>query len=203
MELSLLIPLLKTVADKAPDAEIWNAVYELVTPSTPTNNKNLDCHTRTPSQTSAVLRALQKDWNNEYFPHSLAALRDLGRQYHLFDMREYYAKTLVFVQSSGMGKSRLADTLGQLTPMISFVLREPGTSGYPPPDDEILTFLRSDPPPDIPKPVSEGKSSDFLKQRETVAWNHTLATALLQASFETCGWPFSWFRETLLIQTSY
>jgi hypothetical protein len=190
-ELKLLIPLLEKVADKAPDTEIWNAVYELVTPSTPTTNKNLASHTRTPSQTSGILRALQRDWNNPYFPHSLVALRDLGRQYHLFDVNEYYAKTLVFVQSSGMGKSRLADALSQHCPMIGFILREPGTSGFPPPDEEVLTFLRSDPPSYIPGPVGGEQSGDFLKKRETVAWNHTLATALLQASFETCTLPFS------------
>jgi len=186
-------PLLKKVADKAPDTEIWSAVYELITPSTPTN-KNPASHTRTPSQISAVLRALQKDWNNTYFPHSLVALQDLVQQYQLLDVNQYYAKTLVFVQSSGMGKSRLADAFGQHCPMINFILRDSGTSGFPPPDDEILSFLREKPPSDIPGPTSQqgtskGTSSDFLKRRAAVVWNHTLAAALLQASFETCKLP--------------
>ena len=53
----------------------------------------------------------------------------------------YYAKTLIFVQSSGMGKSRLADAFGRYCPMINFVLREEGTTGYPPPDGEVLSFM--------------------------------------------------------------
>ncbi|KIX09491.1 uncharacterized protein Z518_00571 [Rhinocladiella mackenziei CBS 650.93] len=141
---------------------------------------------RSPSQTSAVLRALQKDWNNVYFPHSLVALQDLIRRYQLLDVSKYYAKTLVFVQSSGMGKSRLADAFGQCCPMINFILRESGTSGFPPPDEEILLFLRDPPPANIPGPISrQERSSDFLERRAAVAWNHALATALLQASFET------------------
>jgi hypothetical protein len=213
-----LIPLLKKVADKEPDVEIWTAVYELITPSTPTNIKKPASHVRT---LSTVLRALQKDWNNTYFPHSLVALRDLVRQYQLLDVNQYYAKTLVFVQSSGMGKSRLADAFGQHCPMINFILRDYGTSGFPPPDEDILSFLRHDPPSNIPGPTSQGTSketsegtsketskgkskeisegtsketpdetsSDFLKRRAAVAWNHTLAAALLQASFETCKLP--------------
>jgi len=149
-------------------------------------NNNPPSHARTPSQTSIILRALQRYWNNTYFPHSLIALRDLIRKYQLLGVDDYYAKTLVFVQSSGMGKSRLADAFGQLCPMINFILRESGTSGFPPPDGEILSFLR-DKPADIPGPTSErGTSRDFLKKKAVVAWNHTLAAALLQASFETC-----------------
>jgi len=145
----------------------------------------------TPSQTNIILRALQKDWNNTYFPHSLVALRDLIRQYQLLGVDEYYAKTLVFVQSSGMGKSRLADAFGEVCPMINFILRDPRSSGFPPPDKEIVSFMRDEPPADIPGPTSEqgisgGTSRDFLKKRAVVAWNHTLAAALLQASFETC-----------------
>ena len=155
------------------------------------NTKNPSSHARTPPQTSAILRALQKDWNNTYFPHSLVALRSLVRHYQLLNAEQYYAKTLVFVQSSGMGKSRLADAFGQLCPMITFILRDPETSGFPPPDEEIRSFLRTKLPANIPGPTSEqgisrGTSGDFLKKRADVAWNHTLVTALLQASFETC-----------------
>ncbi|KIW99997.1 uncharacterized protein Z518_10925 [Rhinocladiella mackenziei CBS 650.93] len=147
---------------------------------------NAAFHVRSPSQTSAVLRALQKDWNNAYFPHSLVALQDLIRRYQLLDVSKYFSNTLVFVQSSGMGKSRLADAFGQRCPMINFILRESGTSGFPPPDDEILLFLRDPPPTNIPEPINrQERSTNFLKRRAVVAWNHTLATALLQASFET------------------
>jgi len=169
------------------------------------NPKNPSSHARIPSQTSAILHALQKDWNNTYFPHSLVALRDLVRQYQLLDVQQYYAKTLVFVQSSGMGKSRLADAFGQLCPMINFILRGRGTAGFPPPDEEILSFLQDKPPADIPgltseQGISRGTSSDCLK-RAVVVWNHTLAAALLQASFETCRLAKGFFLKLLLIQT--
>ena len=51
----------------------------------------------------------------------------------------FYAKTLIFVQSSGMGKSRLADAFGEECRMI--ILREEGTLGYPPADGEALSFM--------------------------------------------------------------
>jgi hypothetical protein len=54
----------------------------------------------------------------------------------------FYAKTLIFVQSSGMGKSRLADAFGKECPMVNFVLREEKTFGYPPADSEVLSFMR-------------------------------------------------------------
>ena len=57
----------------------------------------------------------------------------------------FYAKTLIFVQSSGMGKSRLADAFGKECPMVNFVLREEGTLGYPPADSEVLSFMRKRP----------------------------------------------------------
>jgi len=161
-----------------------------------TNINNSAFYGRPPSQRSAILRA----WKKTYFLHSLVALRDLVRQYQLLDVQQYYAKTLVFVQSRGMGKSRLADAFGQLCPMINFVLRDYWTSGFPPPDHEILSFLGDRAPDDIPGPTSEQgisreTSSDFLKRRAVVAWNHTLAAALLQASFETC--KLAIFFETL------
>jgi len=177
---------------KARDPEQFQTLMNLAKESNdainnPPSHAPTPSHARTPSQISAAFRALQKDWNNPYFPHSLVALRDLIRQYQLLDMRQYYAKSLVFVQSSGMGKSRLADAFGQLCPMINFVLRDAETSGFPPPDEEILSFLDGKPPDNIPGPTSKLETSDgHLKRRAAVAWNHTLAAALLQASFETC-----------------
>ena len=190
LELNLFIPLVQKIVDEAPDTEIWSAVYELITLSKSTKTKILASHTRGLSQTSDILRALQKDWNSSYFPHSLWVLRELIRQYQQRNAKRYYAKTLVFVQSSGMGKSRLADAFGEFCPMINFILREPETSGFPAPDHEILEFLRYQPPRDIlelvGKPEGPDGSSDSLKRRAGVTWNHTLAVALLQASCETC-----------------
>ena len=74
---------------------------------------------------------------------------------------KFYAKTLIFVQSSGMGKSRLADAFGKECPMVNFVLREGGTLGYPPADSEVLSFMCKSPGEDqekIMKTPSEKKS---------------------------------------------
>jgi hypothetical protein len=68
-------------------------------------------------------------------------LRNLVREYQGLAVEEYYAKILVFAQSSGTGKSRLVECFGQECPMINFILREETTS-FPLADRGILSFLR-------------------------------------------------------------
>jgi hypothetical protein len=178
--------LLDKVASRATDLNIWTAVAKLL--------KAFDVHTLPKTKTvsfhssrrSDVMRDLEKDWTNDYFPHSLVALQSLIREYQKRAVKKYYAKTLVFVQSSGMGKSRLVDSFGQVCPMINFVLREEGTTGFPPADPEILKFLREKPPPDKMNITLATSSSEGMT---AAAWNHALAAALLQASFEICKLP--------------
>ena len=180
--------LLNKVTSKASDLDIWTAAAKLL--------KAFDVYTLPKTQTfysrsprkSAVNRGLEKDWINDYFPHSLKALRSLIREYQKLAVEKYYAKTLVFVQSSGMGKSRLVDSFGQECPMINFILREEEATGFPPADPEILKFLRTKPPPITPA-VSSSKTSESPEEMTAVAWNHALAAALLQASFEICKLP--------------
>ena len=139
--------LLEHVIEKTDDDEsIWSAVYGLfrevfVPPSTPTippedNSTNIE--TKGP-----ILRKLHENWTNDYLPESLDALRDMIRDNEktMGSGSKFYAKTLIFVQSSGMGKSRLADAFGEECPMVNFVLREEGTLGYPPADSEVLSFM--------------------------------------------------------------
>ena len=184
--------LLDKVASRASDLDIWTAVAKLL--------KAFDVYTLPKTKTvyshsprkSAVIRDLEKDWINDYFPHSLQALRSLIREYQKLAVTEYYPKTLVFVQSSGMGKSRLVDSFGQECPMINFILREEEATGFPPPDPEILKFLREKPPPDkmnITLATSSSETSESPEGMTAVAWNHALAAALLQASFEICKLP--------------
>src|SRR5438045_9170831 len=118
------------------------------------------------------------------------------REYQQLDIKQYYARTLVFVQSSGMGKSRLVDAFGQKCPMINFILREKETTGFPPCDDDILSFLREKPSANEMK-ILQDTCSEVMA---TVAWNHTLAVALLQASFEECKLPTYFYKISLLIQ---
>jgi hypothetical protein len=181
--------LLDKVASQASDLEIWTAIAELLIAfelDTTSNIKNLSTHSRNPSNTSSVLRDLQKDWNNAYFPHSLEALQELVQQYQQLPIERYYARTLVFVQSSGTGKSRLVDEFGQECPMINFILRDEETTGFPLADGEILSFLRESPPKELNATVTTilPNASKIWERVVAEAWNHTLAAALLRASFE-------------------
>ena len=76
--------------------------------------------------------------------------------------------------------------------MINFILREEEATGFPPADPEILSFLREKPPPDkmnITPATSSSETSELPEGVAAVAWNHALAAALLQASFEICKLP--------------
>src|SRR4051794_12149993 len=53
----------------------------------------------------------------------------------------YCTETLIFVQSSGMAKSRFADSFGKYCPMINFIRCEKGIVGYPLADGEIRSFM--------------------------------------------------------------
>src|SRR5204862_1480920 len=110
------------VTQPVDDELLWSAVYKLV--------HEVSSHPTTPPRKQSYSTAswdsfrqdLVNDWNREFFDDALIGLRQQMRDC-LDNEVPYYAKTLVFVQSSGMGKSRLADFYGQICPMISFVLR--------------------------------------------------------------------------------
>ncbi|KAI9763888.1 MAG: hypothetical protein M1839_006121 [Geoglossum umbratile] len=174
---------LTILVDRGGDQLIWSAVYELVSnqKTPPTGNGSLP---------DRSLRDLHHDWHRAYLPDSLDALQ-LQMEECLKDKSEYYAKTIVFVQSSGMGKSRLADMFGRFCPMINFILREKG-DGYPPPDSKIIEFMRESPRGDasrviIGSPVTSRHETPgkFREMRVAAVWNHSLAVGLLQASLET------------------
>ena len=175
---------------KQPDDEelIWSAVYGLLAPSTPPRKRSI-----TPKPNRDILHDLQNDWVGDYAPDSLVALQRLVNYYtENARMTDYYSKMLVFVQSSGLGKSRLGDMFGKSCPMINFVLRGERTRGYPPPDGEILKFMRmelSEIPSDDRGLILESprrKGSSHLDETAAAIWNHSIAAGLLQACFEEC-----------------
>jgi hypothetical protein len=138
-----------------------------------------------------VLAYLKKDWISTFIGDSLTALQDVIRNFECQPPQkrdEFYARTLVFLQSSGMGKSRLADAFGQGCPMINYVVREKGSAGFPLADDEILSFMRERPSDGQKRSLT--KSSDnsapqnYPEKRADMTWYHSLAVGLLQASFE-------------------
>ena len=53
----------------------------------------------------------------------------------------HYAKTINIVQSSGTGKSRLVSEMARKVMTITFVLRLPGETGFPPGDSGVLDFI--------------------------------------------------------------
>jgi hypothetical protein len=175
-----LSSLLKTVVSRASDLDIWTAVAQLLIAF------ELDTLPYHSYYSSAILNDLQRDWNNPYFPHSLKALKSLIQEYQQLAVEQYYARTLVFVQSSGTGKSRLVDSFGQMCPMINFILRDKETTSFPLADCEILSFLREKL---SPNKINLPHTSSFRERMTTTIWNHALATALLQASFEKCKLP--------------
>ena len=160
------------------DAGIWDAAYSLVSGT---------MARLAPLYPIPVLGSLREHWTNPYFPDSLDALQSLIRDFESHSRDEdYYARTLVFIQSSGMGKSRLADSFGKTCPMINFTLGERGTRGFPTEDHRIRVFLRSLPPMWYPQIMETGPPGGFLDRWGKEAWKHSVAVGFLQASIEKC-----------------
>ncbi|KAI9780336.1 MAG: hypothetical protein M1839_006759 [Geoglossum umbratile] len=123
---------LTILMDRGDDQLIWSAIYDLVNDPKAPPTGNHSCP-------DPFLLDLHRDWHQAYLRDSLDALQ-LQMVECLEDKSDYYSKTMVFIQSSGMGKSRLADTFGKFCLMINFILHEQG-DGYPLPDSEILRFI--------------------------------------------------------------
>jgi hypothetical protein len=204
VNIEALSSLLECAVEPLVDEELlWSTVYRLLRegPVSPTAPPRKKSHSSARSDNFIVLH---KDWLREYFDDALIALREHMTN-SLRDPRPYYAKTLVFVQSSGTGKSRLADMFGQTCPMISYVLRDT-TDGYPPRDDEILSFTRKQLSDEqceaiLNSPVKKSLSGEkraaaleFGKKRVAAMWNHSIAVGLLRASLQICE-----FRAPLLV----
>jgi hypothetical protein len=194
-DITLAIPLLNEFLNDAPDENIWNAAYSLVSSAKfPTTSLFSEEDISIAKPSHSVLHDLQNHWIGPYVPESLDALQLLIRGYERKPMQisRYYSKTLVFVQSSGMGKSRLADAFGEsCCPMINFVLREEGTHGYPPADGEILSFMhmhqfKADRDIVRASPKEAGQPTQLQRRRRELIWYHSAAVGLLQASFELC-----------------
>ncbi len=163
---------------------IWTATYNLFPQKILTRTKSTS-----PPTADSVIVGLYDAWHCDYLIDSLEALRQQMRDC-THDCSDYYAKTFVFVQSSGMGKSRLADAFGESCLMINFILRE--DDGYPPGDTEILQFMLSEPPDEVKESVNKSPqkktaalgNSLVKARRATAIWNHSVAMGLLYASFE-------------------
>ena len=184
-----LAGLLEHVITEPVDEEsLWSAVYELFNkvsdrPTTPARKS----YSSAPANHDTVLSDLRRHWHVKYYPGSLEVLRMLVQKRVSYESM-YYAKTLIFIQSSGMGKSRLADAFGQHCLMVNFNLRQ-GTNGYPAADGEILDFVCQKPSKTDADIMTVSPKKDPSKypnsdKRKDGIWDHSLAVGLLQASFE-------------------
>ena len=133
-----------------------------------------------------------KHWTRPLVGSSLRLLKTKVREYDRrfnLDPQCYYSKSLAFIQSSGVGKSRLADEYGGDVPMVTYVLRSALEDGYPPADRAIRTLLlatisRED--EDILASPGSERQKDEKNVRSNNIWYHALALGLLQATFD-CG----------------
>lgn len=139
-----LSTLLDCVINRPEDEEsIWTANYNIFTPKTVSKPK-----ITSQSNANSNIVCLYDAWHSPYLMDSLIALQK-QMQDCITDCPDYYVKTFVFVQSSGMGKSRLADAFGKNCLMINFILCK--DDGYPPGDSKILQFMLSEPPDEVIK----------------------------------------------------
>ena len=94
---------------------LYNAVNQIVLPGPETPRKgdfNQD-------NEDAAGETLLQHWNSPYIGPSYRILRDMIRQYEEDNSEIYYTKSIFFIQSSGAGKSRLANAFGEHCPMVN------------------------------------------------------------------------------------
>lgn len=153
-------------------------VYKATTPRGSHHNsaKKVNClegYDNTIDQ--SILNILHGKWTGDYLPESLNALRDVMRcnGKRIAEGLKIYAKTLLLVQSTGMGKSRLADKLGETCPMINFTFGKENFKCYPPVDEEVRSFLCENMPEEAKTAVlaipgaNNLSSKRFLEQSES------------------------------------
>lgn len=178
--------LFQAVMQSEDEFEIWEAARGLVIAQSLLQKRKV-----ARKLPKAILKNVSQDWRRDFFSDSLVALQDHIR-FCLQDERPFYAKSLVFVQSSGMGKSRLASRFGETCPMIDFVLRD-HHDGYPPADPEILSLLHSGIAGEIRRLVFDSPSKNYNLNSQGYSyrcaeaiWSHSLSVGLLQASCVLC-----------------
>ena len=113
-------------------SKLYNAIEIASQPSTPTKTNIAN----RPGDQSLTAEALLRHWTGKYVGPSLGILRARIRQYEQEGLDEFYSRFLLFVQSSGTGKSRLADAFGEICPMVNYVIRL-DSYGFPPRDTKM------------------------------------------------------------------
>ena len=95
-------------------------------------------------ESNTSLDDVTEHWADEFKGDALQVWVErlvLAEEYFQRNIPGHYANTIDIVQSSGMGKSRLASEMGKKVMTISLMLREPEVTGFPPRDSGVLEFL--------------------------------------------------------------
>lgn len=139
-----------------------------------------------------VAETVRRHWTTELVGDNLQNLMNTLEEYgqKFEEEGNYYSKVVLLIQSSGSGKSRLADAVGERCVMIPYVIRD-HDGGYPAVDKEVLTFLLSQPSEDQKNVMSPqkklGQQYDNAGERIANIWVHALMLGLLRATFEIRG----------------
>lgn len=107
-------------------------------------------------------------------------LRDHIRGYDkIFTKDDFYSKSLLFVQSSGTGRPRLADAYGKLCPMVTYVLRNENY-GFPPADRKIVNAMCKNPSYSVSSQLDAPNSLEDRNERATNIWFHAISVGILK-----------------------
>ncbi|KAJ2932242.1 hypothetical protein H1R20_g4866, partial [Candolleomyces eurysporus] len=91
--------------------------------------------------TSSSMSATEYTWTVQYVGDAAEALWSYLNRLANESSLNLYARYASVVQSSGTGKSRAVDEMSKKHFVIPINLRASGTTGYPPPDGDLQSFL--------------------------------------------------------------
>src|SRR5437763_1842482 len=105
----VLIPLLTKALNHAPDADIWETVYDLArNPNSPSPSLEPKEPAIDPADKN-ILHGLQENWNKPYIGQSMDILREQIRNWNRKDIFGLLFKNFSVIQSSGIGQVKLED----------------------------------------------------------------------------------------------
>lgn len=89
-----------------------------------------------------TMDSLRRHSTDEYLGSAIMGLSvRLSRDEATFNSAKQYSKSLDIIQSGGMGKSRLVNEMGKTIFTMTFALRKPRETGFPPGDRDIFDFI--------------------------------------------------------------
>lgn len=126
---------------------IWTVIYNFFLPKILTKTKSTS-----PPIANSVIIGLYDIWHYLYLIDFLEILRQ-QMQDCIHDCSNYYAKTFIFVQRSGIDKLKLIDVFGKNCLIINFIFCK--DDSYLPGNTKILQFMLSKLPDEFKKFVNK------------------------------------------------